>query len=92
MGRDGTGEAAVEGASTGWPLREGGRAGLVAILTLWTRGVLRVGILKGLGLMLPVLQDQFVTKTWVIGWIVSTIIAFSGVASKQFECQQIVNI
>ena len=82
MGRDSKDVAAVDDGASGWPLSEGGRAGLVAILTMWTRGVLRVGILKGLGLMLPVLQDQFATKTWVIGWIVAMVVAFGGVGGK----------
>ncbi|XP_038044230.1 monocarboxylate transporter 11-like [Patiria miniata] len=57
------------------------QAGWVAVLTMWTRGVIRVAMLKGLGMMLPTLQDQFGTTTWAIGWMTSLIVAVGGLVA-----------
>ncbi|XP_038056042.1 monocarboxylate transporter 11-like [Patiria miniata] len=59
----------------------GHRGGWVSLLTMWTRGVTRMAILKGLGMMLPTLQDQFGTTTWVIGWMTSLMIGMGGLVA-----------
>ncbi|XP_038044229.1 monocarboxylate transporter 12-like [Patiria miniata] len=60
---------------------EASSMGWVAVLTMWTRGVIRVAMLKGLGMMLPTLQDQFGTTTWAIGWMTSLIVAVGGLVA-----------
>ena len=45
---------------------DGGRRGLVAVLALWSRHLAWVGAAKGLGIMLPVVQEQMDIRTWVI--------------------------
>ncbi|XP_022100272.1 monocarboxylate transporter 11-like isoform X2 [Acanthaster planci] len=57
---------------------DGGRCGQVAVLTLWTKNLMEIGITKGLGIMLPTLQQQLTTQMWIIGWITSMITATSG--------------
>ena len=61
---------------------DGGRSGLVAVLALWTKNLLEIGITKGLGIMLPTLQEQLATQMWIIGWITSMITATSGIIGK----------
>ena len=55
-----------------------GRAGWIAVLTLWVRAVVWMWILKGIGIMLPTIQEQFDSTTWVMGWISSLFIVVSG--------------
>ena len=43
---------------------------------------LSAGMIKGLGVMLPVLREQFTTQTWVIGMIISLVTGFGSVACK----------
>ncbi|XP_071789705.1 monocarboxylate transporter 12-like [Asterias amurensis] len=52
-------------------LRDGGLHGWIAVLGLFTTKVAVSTTLKGLGMMLPTLQEQFLTSTWLIGWMVA---------------------
>ena len=61
---------------------DGGRRGLVAVLALWSRHLAWVGATKGLGIMLPVVQEQMDTQTWVIGWITAGIPAVGGLVCE----------
>ena len=62
--------------------RDGGTAGRIAVLTFWTDCFVWVGIVKGLGVMLPTLQTQFETKTWIIGWMIATTVGVSGLTGR----------
>ncbi|XP_072044967.1 monocarboxylate transporter 13-like [Amphiura filiformis] len=42
--------------------------------------LLETGMVKALGLLLPVLQDQFGTNTWVIGLIISLVPGFGAIS------------
>ncbi|XP_038058769.1 monocarboxylate transporter 12-like [Patiria miniata] len=50
-----------------------GRAGWFAVLAMWTRLFIWSAVFKTIGMMLPLLQDQFNTTTGILGWITSTI-------------------
>ena len=66
--------------------RDGGLRGWIAVLCLFTTKMALAVLVKGLGMMLPSLQEQFVTSTWLIGWMVAFVsagISFSG------KCDQI---
>ncbi|XP_071795626.1 monocarboxylate transporter 12-like [Asterias amurensis] len=52
-------------------LREGGLHGWIAVLALFASSAAWAAITKGLGMLLPTLQEQFVTSTWLIGWMVA---------------------
>ncbi|XP_038058772.1 monocarboxylate transporter 12-like [Patiria miniata] len=60
---------------------DGGRAGWFAVLAMWTRVFIWSAVLKTIGMMLPLLQDQFNTTTWILGWITSIIGAASGLSA-----------
>ncbi|XP_038066802.1 monocarboxylate transporter 12-like [Patiria miniata] len=47
-------------------------------LRLHVDWLLWAGLLKGLGMMLPTLKEQFTAETWMIGWLIAT---FNGAAS-----------
>ncbi|XP_033645060.1 monocarboxylate transporter 11-like isoform X2 [Asterias rubens] len=52
--------------------QDGGFHGWVAVLCLFVTRAARATLFKGLGMMLPTLQEQFSTSTWLIGWMVAT--------------------
>ena len=54
----------------------------IAVLTFWTDCFVWVGIVEGLGVMLPTLQTQFETKTWIIGWMIAMTIGVSGLTGR----------
>ncbi|XP_022104891.1 monocarboxylate transporter 12-like isoform X3 [Acanthaster planci] len=60
-----------------------------AVLCLFTTRFLWKFLIKGLGVMLPTLQEQFSTQTWLIGWTVSIM---SPVACLTGSSLSIVNI
>ncbi|XP_071791115.1 monocarboxylate transporter 12-like isoform X2 [Asterias amurensis] len=71
--------------------RNNARSGWLAVLALWTQTFVYIGIVKGVGIMLPTLRYQFQTQTWVIGWMAALILAtsglvgpFAGVLRKRF--------
>ncbi|XP_038069324.1 monocarboxylate transporter 12-like [Patiria miniata] len=47
--------------------------GWYAVLCLHVNWLLWAGLLKGLGVMLPTLKEQFTAETWMIGWLIATI-------------------
>ncbi len=53
------------------PLRDGGLYGWISVLGLFASKMANGVLLKGLGMMLPTLQQQFLTSTWLIGWMVA---------------------
>ena len=60
------------------PGPDGGWPGWAAVLAMWARTFAWMGIVKGVGVMLPTLQQQFDTETWIIGWITSMLFTVSG--------------
>ena len=62
--------------------QDGGHHGWIAVLGLFTCCVAWIGMLKGLGMMLPTLQEQFVTSTWLIGWMVAFVEAGAAISGK----------
>ena len=58
---------------------DGGRQGLIAVLVAWTRGFVWVGVFKGLGVMLPTLQDQFGMKASIMGSVSVLFVAAEGI-------------
>ncbi|XP_022104112.1 monocarboxylate transporter 11-like [Acanthaster planci] len=63
-------------------------AGWYAVLCLHVNWLLLTGLLKGLGVLLPTLQEQFTADTWVIGGLIATITgagSFAGPLSKPLE-------
>ncbi|XP_071795924.1 monocarboxylate transporter 2-like [Asterias amurensis] len=55
--------------------REGGLHGWIAVLGLFTAKIAWAVLVKGMGMMLPTLQEQFDTSTWLIGWMVAFVSA-----------------
>ncbi|XP_071788695.1 monocarboxylate transporter 12-like [Asterias amurensis] len=49
------------------------RRGWCAVLCLHVTTFLWVGNIKGLGVMLPTLTEQFTAQTWLMGWMVSIV-------------------
>ena len=45
------------------------RGSWFAVLCLLVSWLMWTGILKGLGIMLPTLTEQFTTEKWLIGWL-----------------------
>ncbi|XP_038061035.1 monocarboxylate transporter 12-like [Patiria miniata] len=65
------------------------RHGWYAVLSLHVCWLLWTGLLKGLGVMLPTLQEQFRSHTWLVGWmvaIISGVINFIGPLAGPLEC------
>ncbi|XP_038066413.1 monocarboxylate transporter 12-like [Patiria miniata] len=61
--------------------KAGARQGWCAVLCLHMTWLFSTGLIKGLGVMLPSLVEQFSAPTWVIGWmvtIVSGVVCFTG--------------
>ncbi|XP_033639068.1 monocarboxylate transporter 11-like [Asterias rubens] len=52
-------------------LQDGGLHGWIAVLCLFAVKIAWTVLAKGMGMMLPTLQEQFVTSTWLIGWMVA---------------------
>lgn len=57
---------------------DGGWPGWVAVLSVWTKGFILVGILKGLGILMQTLQEEFGVQTWILGWISSLLLTTIG--------------
>ncbi|XP_038059313.1 monocarboxylate transporter 12-like isoform X2 [Patiria miniata] len=64
-----------------------GRARWFALLAMWTRLFIWSAIFKTIGMMLPLLQDQFNTTAWILGWITSTIGTASGLFAPTHSYQ-----
>ncbi|XP_038066813.1 monocarboxylate transporter 12-like [Patiria miniata] len=62
------------------PPVDGGKVAWIAGLALWTRNFMWPGVLKGLGIMLPTIQDQLGAATWTMGWISSLITVVAGIS------------
>ena len=63
---------------------DGGRRGWIAILGLRCRNFVWVVVTKGLGIMLPTIQEQLYTQTWVIGWITAGTSGVIGLVCKYY--------
>ena len=61
--------------------KEGGWAWMV-MLGAFISTFLETGIVKALGVLLPVLRDQFATDTWVIGLSIALIPGFGALICK----------
>ncbi|XP_038065005.1 monocarboxylate transporter 12-like [Patiria miniata] len=62
--------------------------GWFAVLCLFASYFLWVLLIKGLGVMLPTLQEQFAAQTWLVGWMVSIItavICVTGLLARPLE-------
>ena len=70
----GNGENAAE--------EHGGRRRWIAVLAVWYRYFTWVGFVKGLAIMLPTLQEQLYTQTFVIGWITAGVNGIGGLVCK----------
>ncbi|XP_022104113.1 monocarboxylate transporter 12-like [Acanthaster planci] len=66
-----------------------GHAGWYAVICLHVNWLLWTGLLKGLGVLLPTLQEQFTTDTWMIGGLIATI---TGAGSFTGPCLMIASI
>ena len=62
--------------------RDGGLHGWIAVLGCFTSRLFWNVLVKCLGMMLPTLQEQFVTSTWLIGWMVAFVDAGVEVSGK----------
>ncbi|XP_038073186.1 monocarboxylate transporter 12-like isoform X2 [Patiria miniata] len=67
----------------------GSRQGWYAVLCVHVSWLLFAGLIKGLGVMLPTLKEQFATDTWLIGWMIAII---SGTGNLLGPGLSIVNI
>ncbi|XP_038074047.1 monocarboxylate transporter 12-like [Patiria miniata] len=62
--------------------------GWYAVLCLFVNYVLWVWLIKGLGVMLLTLQEQFATQTWLAGWmlsIITAVICVTGLLARPLE-------
>ncbi|XP_071809494.1 monocarboxylate transporter 12-like [Asterias amurensis] len=71
--------------------QDGGWPGRIAVVSVWTKGFIWVAILKGLGILLPTFQEEFLVQTWILGWMSSLLLAtigligpFAGLAGRHF--------
>ncbi|XP_071803118.1 monocarboxylate transporter 12-like [Asterias amurensis] len=56
--------------------------GWFAVMCLLLDWMLWVGVIKGLGFMLPTFKEQFEVQTWLIGWMVAIVVGvinFAGI-------------
>ncbi|XP_033638036.1 monocarboxylate transporter 12-like [Asterias rubens] len=60
---------------------DGGLSGWIAVFTRWMSLFLWVVLFKGLGIMLPSLQQEFVTSTTLLGWIITMVGTTMGLAA-----------
>ncbi|XP_071795591.1 monocarboxylate transporter 12-like [Asterias amurensis] len=68
--------------------RDGGLHGWIAVLCLFTTKMAANLLVNCLGMMLPTLQEQFMTSTWLIGWMVAIVDAasqFSGILATPLK-------
>ena len=57
----------------------GSRPGWSAVLCLHVSWLVWSGLVKSLGVMLPTLQEQFATQSWLIGWLVAIVNAVANI-------------
>lgn len=62
--------------------QDGGRNGWIAVIVAFITWFFWIGTTKGLAIMLPSLQVQFNTSTWLIGWMVAIIDATATLVGK----------
>ncbi|XP_071801352.1 monocarboxylate transporter 12-like [Asterias amurensis] len=53
--------------------KDGGLLGWCAVLGLFSSWIAWIGLIKGLAVMLPTLQEQFDASTWLVGWMIAII-------------------
>ena len=54
----------------------------LAVLVAWSLWFFWGGLIKGLGVLLPTLQVQFATRTWIVGWIIGMATAAIGISGR----------
>ena len=64
--------------------QDGGWPGRIAVVSVWTKGFIWVAILKGLGILLPTFQEEFLVQTWILGWMSSLLLATIGLTGNVF--------
>ena len=67
------------------PGQDGGLYGWVAVFTAWTVTLIWAVFVKGLGIMLPSLQEQFETTTALTGWVIAAICTTTGAGGNDGE-------
>ena len=60
----------------------GNRRGWIAVACLNVTWMLWTGTIKGLGLMIPSLMEQFTAQTWLIGWMIAIVIAVINISGN----------
>ncbi len=58
------------------------RQGWYAVLCLHVTWLLWAGVIKGLGVMLPTLMEQFTAQTWLIGWMIAIAVGVADVTGR----------
>ena len=58
----------------------GPQRGWSVVLCLHVNWLVWSGLIKSLGVMLPTLQEQFVTQTWLTGWTVAIVVGVVNIA------------
>ena len=53
--------------------QDGGYPGWMGVLGTFASWMTWTGMTKGLAIMLPALQEQFDTSTWLLGWMIAII-------------------
>ena len=63
----------VKRQSDACPVQDGGALGWFAVLGSFGGSFAWVGSTKGLAVLLPTLQDQLSSPTWLVGWMIAII-------------------
>ena len=70
--------------------QDGGYLGWMGVLGTFAAGMTWNGMTKGLAVLLPSLQEQFDTSTWLLGWMIAIIDGVSdlaGTVNDKFSSQ-----
>ena len=49
--------------------------------------LLEIGMVKALGVLLPILRDQYASQTWIIGLTISLVPGFGAISCKHIILQ-----
>ena len=64
-------------------VHDGGTLGWLAVLGTFATMMAWTGMVKGLAVMLPTLQEQFNTSTWLLGWMIAILDGTVDIAGTQ---------